>query len=274
MGSILIGVKRFFQNKNTVTIFAIVLSLGILYWAYSYRIKRATDPVSVPYATQMIGPRTLITNDMVSTKKVPGGIVRNGALTNINDIVGKYVSNKAVIPEGSLFYSSMVLNWEDLPSSEFEDIKECHTIYGLNVNSDSTFGNSIYPGNCIDLYYRSYEVKNGKQVMYLGKFIESIEVLSVIDGAGKNVFETSGAPGSPSKLLFSVPDKIFTLLTIAERSGGEIFPVQRNANYSKNCKNTKAKVSSTQISEKIMNYAIPAETEYLIKSLDSGRCSE
>ena len=82
MGSILIGIKRFFKNKNTVTIIAILAALGILYGAYYFRIKKATDPVSVPYATREIGPRTLITADMIGIKKVPGGIVKGGALIN------------------------------------------------------------------------------------------------------------------------------------------------------------------------------------------------
>ena len=65
MGSVMIGLKRFLQNKNTVTIIAIIAALAILYWAYYYRIQKATTPVNVPYATSVIGPRTQITNEMV-----------------------------------------------------------------------------------------------------------------------------------------------------------------------------------------------------------------
>ena len=119
MGNILIGIKRFLKNKNTVTIVAVLAALGILYWAYSYRIKIATEPVSVPYAIKEIGPRTLIKEDMVSTRKVPGGIVQSGVLKSTDDIIGKYVLNDAVIPEGGLFYDSMIVDWDNLPSSEF-----------------------------------------------------------------------------------------------------------------------------------------------------------
>ena len=91
MGNLLIGFKRFLKNKNTVTIIAILASLGILYFAYYRRIKKATDPVSVPYATKEIAPRSLITSDMVAIKKIPGGVVKNGAITNKDLIVGKYV---------------------------------------------------------------------------------------------------------------------------------------------------------------------------------------
>ena len=52
MESIIVGIKRFFMNKNTVTIIGIIACLGILYWAYNYRIKKTTDPISIPYAIQ------------------------------------------------------------------------------------------------------------------------------------------------------------------------------------------------------------------------------
>ncbi len=52
MGSVLIAIKRFLKNRNTVTILAIIASLGVLYAAYHFRIKKATDPVNVAYATK------------------------------------------------------------------------------------------------------------------------------------------------------------------------------------------------------------------------------
>ena len=254
MGNIMIGIKRFFKNKNTVTIFAILISLGILYWAYDYRIKKATEPVNVPYAVREIGPRTLITADMVSTRKVPGGVVSKNVLMSVDNIVGKYVLNTAVVPKNGLFYDNMVVEWEELPSSEFEDIRDGETVYALQVDSETTFGNSIYPNNYIDLYYQTTRVVKGQSVVWMGKFIESIRVLSVTDDQGKNVFETAGAPGSPSYLLFSVPDEYWRLLKYAERSGGTIFPVQRNADYSNNPKLTG--LASSEIQQYIQSFAV------------------
>ena len=82
MNSLIVGVKKFFKNKNTVTIIGLVVALGFLYFAYNWRIERRTQPVVVPYATLPIGPRTYITDEMVSTKKVPGGIVTGEVILN------------------------------------------------------------------------------------------------------------------------------------------------------------------------------------------------
>ncbi len=247
MESILIGIKRFIKNKNTVTIIAILASLGILYWAYNYRIVKQTEPINVPYATLEIAPRTLITADMVSTRKVPGGVNSKNLLTSTSQIVGKYVSNKAVIPNGGLFYSDMVVDWEDLPSSLFEDIPDGNTIVALQVNLESTYGNSIFPGNYIDLYYVT-TLDNGK--LMLGKFIESIKVLSVTDAEGNNVFETIEDNKTPTYLMFSVPEDMHLLLRKASYLDGQIFPVPRNAEYSNNPKETKV------VSSRIQNYIL------------------
>ena len=66
MRSILVGVKRFLTNKNTITILAIVGSLVLLYWAYNKRIEDATSPKPVVVAISEIGPRTLITSDLIT----------------------------------------------------------------------------------------------------------------------------------------------------------------------------------------------------------------
>ena len=231
--------KRFLKNKNTVTILAILVSLGILYWAYDYRIKRATQPVNVPYATRTLAPRTKITKDMVSIKKVPGGIVGENVLLGTADIVDKYVINTGVIPEGSLFYSDMVVAWDDLPSSLFENIPDGNTVVLLGVTIESTYGNSMFPGNYIDLYYvnPAGEV-NGKTALMLGKFIQSIKILAVVDSSGNNVFETIDSPKTPAYIMFSVPEDMHLLLRKVQFSGGSLFPVPRNAEYSKNPEKT------------------------------------
>lgn len=254
MGSILIGIKRFFQNKNTVTIIAILISLAILYWAYNYRIKRATEPVLVPYATQDIAPRAFITSDMVSTKKVPGGIVDEGTLKSVAEIVGKYVSNTAVIPKNSIFFTDTVTSWDSLPSSLYSNIPDGNTIVALPVTLDTTYGNSIYPGNYIDLYYKT-TLSTGK--IMIGKFIESINVLAVVDSSGNNIFETIKVETAPAYLIFSVDEETHVLLRKAGYLDGTIFPVPRNAEYSNNPKKTR--IVSAVITKHINDQAINLE---------------
>lgn len=239
MNSLIVGVKKFFKNKNTVTIIGLVAALGFLYFAYNWRIERKTQPVVVPYATAAIGPRTYISDEMVSTKKVPGGIVNSDVILNKSEIIGRYVNKDAVIPTNGLFYRSTVVKWEEISDTIYSDIPDNHTIVNLEVNQNMTYGNSIFPGNYIDLYYRIVDDTSGK--ITIGKFIESIRVLAVTDNNGQNIFETKDTPVAPKYLIFSVDEDLHLLLKKAIYLGNrtEIFPVPRNAAYSKNPKDTK-----------------------------------
>lgn len=262
MGNIGFAIKRFLKNKNTVTIIAIVLALGVLYYAYYYRIKTQTTPVNVPYAVTPIGPRVKITNEMVSTKKVPGGIVNENVITQMSEVIGKYVSNKAVIPEGSIFYKDMVVEWDQLPTSLYEDIVEENTVVYLSVSMETTYGNSIFPGNYIDLYY--YKPGAGpKGELMFGKFIESIKVLAVVDSAGNSVFETAGDPKMPAYIMFSVPEDIHILLRKSTESGGRIIPIPRNAKYAEEgVDGGKMRVVNSRIRKEIENNTMSSTEIY------------
>ena len=65
MNNLLISLKRFFTNKNTVTIVCVLGIVFILYFGYNWRIKQATEPISVPYAKEESQPRTEVTKDMI-----------------------------------------------------------------------------------------------------------------------------------------------------------------------------------------------------------------
>ena len=253
MQNILIGIKRFFKNKNTVTIIAVLVSLALLYVAYDWRITKATNPTSVVYAKSTIGPRTLITKDMVSTKKVPGELVE-GIYQLSKDVVGKYVLSNAVIPKNGLFYKDYLGTWDDVSDSIQTFIEPGHTLFYLEVSKDSTYGNSIFPGNYIDLYFKSSNVTESpyNNKLVIGKFIESIKVLAVTDSSGHNVFETASNPGSPRYLIFSVDEELHLLLRKTNYAFPDsLFAVPRNKDYSLNPKPTK--IVNSQIQSIILN---------------------
>lgn len=236
MGNVLTTVKRFLANKNTVTILGVLLAILVLYIGYNYRVKQATTPVTVPYAKEELSSRTLITSDMIGYMEVSSSVVKNSAnlITNASELINNYVSFGTTVPANSMFYKSQILSSNEMPDSAFADIPDGYTIYSLKVDLHSTYGNSIYPDNYIDLYFKG--VDDTGLVMY-GKFIESIKVLAVKDSQGNHVFETTVESRTPAELLFAVPNDMYELLMKAGYITGssiEIVPVPRNASYSAN----------------------------------------
>lgn len=231
MKNLMISLKRFFGNKNTITILCVLVGVLVIYFGYNYRIKQVTKPVTIPYAKVEIQPREQITEDMIGYVEFPSIMVKENVVRLSSDIVGKYANYNTVIPAGSLFYRPTLVEWSQMPDSAWADIPDGYTVVSLNVNTETTYGNSIFPGNYIDLYYAAYD-DTGK--LLLGKLISSIEVLAVKDSAGNHVFENSAELKAPSSLIFAVPEDMHVLLRKAGYVSGEIIPVPRNKSYSEN----------------------------------------
>ena len=209
MNNLKASMKKFFGNKNTVTILGVILCLVILYVGYNYRINSAVELVSVPYAKSTIQPRTYISDDMIGTMRVPESFLVGEYYTRKENIVGKYSNYNTIIAKGSIFYTDLVVTEDELPDSAFSDVPEGYTVINYPVTIASTYANSMAPGSHINVYYKS--LNDDGEIMF-GKFISNIEVLDVKDSSGKHVFENSEETRTPAYMLFAVPEETHLLL--------------------------------------------------------------
>ena len=233
MGNLMISIKRFLGNKNTVTIIGVVVGVIAIYIGYTWRVKQAVDPQKVPYAKVEILGNTAITREMVSTIEVSKKFVNQtpNLVTSLNQVIGKYVSYDTKISEGGLFYKDQLMAREQLPSYITEDLPEGYTVYSLPVTMHTTYANSIMPDDYIDLYI-SANSDDGKVIV--AKMIQSIKVRDVRDNNGKSVFSSMSTSKVPSEIIFAVPDNMFLLLTRADKISSNninIFPVPRGKDY-------------------------------------------
>lgn len=85
----------------------------------------------------------------------------------------------------------------------------------------TTYSNSIYPGNYIDIYFKATYAssdendQNNGRVM-VGKMLENIKVLAVRDSNGKNVFSNVDENSTPAMIIFAVPQEYYILLKKAD----------------------------------------------------------
>lgn len=208
MNNFIIAIKRFLSNKNTVTIIGVFLSIGILYFGYNYRVNQAIQPIRMPYAKETIQPRTKITEDMVGYVDVPPARLKGSVLRDVNKIVNFYTQVNTVIPAGSLFYADTVIPFSELPDASLIDITKGMIPYNLKINIDTSYGNSIFPGSYIDIYFKGMD--NG--TLIVGKLVKNIKVLAVKDSKGQHVFENTEENRIPSSLIFAAPYDVTLLL--------------------------------------------------------------
>ena len=226
MNNLAASAKRFLKNKNMVTIIGVIIILILLYIGYSTQINRAVEPIQIPVATQTIQPRTEITDDMVSLIDMPNVSLSDNVIRSRSQIVGMYSNVNSVIPEGSMFYTDSVISEDELPDAAFANVKSGEVVYNFPVDMESTYGNSIFPGNKIDIYMKVGDGQDEK--IMIGKLIENIEVLAVKDSSGRAVFENTSEQRTPSMMIFGLKTDLYLMLKKASYMGSlgvELYPV-------------------------------------------------
>ena len=174
--------------------------------------------------------------DYISYTKIPKNTISemNNLVVDVNQIRGKLVSYDSKIARNGFFYQENLISEEQMPDSIFTDIPDGYTVFKLKVNNETTYFNSIFPDDEIDLYiHTDYSDGTGSEnkVVY-GRFIKQIQVLAVKDSEGKNVFADKDNPTESEGLLFAVPEDLYLLLSKATYLGFDIVPVPRNSSYS------------------------------------------
>ena len=205
-----LSINKFLKNKNTVTILGVLACLVILYAGYTMRINQKTALIDVYYANQVIPPKTLITKEMVSKTQVPADFIKGDYYKDYNKIVGKYSNYNTMIAEGSIFYLSLLVEEENLPDAMFYDVNEGERIVSFPVNTEKTYGNSIMPGNKVDIYVK---LINDKEEIIYGQFYEKVDILAVKDSSGNNVFENSEESRTPAYVYFSLEEVKYLLFS-------------------------------------------------------------
>lgn len=218
-GNFSISIKRFFTNKNTVTIVGVLLAVVVLYVGYNYRIKSAINPISVPYATQSISSRTKITSDMIGSIEVPPAMLKGNVITEVSKIVGKYTNINTVIPKGSLFYGDSVVSQSALPDSIIYNYPEEYVLVNMSVNTTNTYGNKMFPENYIDIYIKAVNkidegnmTSDTKDKIMVGKLLQNVKIIDVVDANGDSVFEDPQNVKTPAQIIFAVPEEYHILL--------------------------------------------------------------
>lgn len=256
MGNIVATIKRFLSNKNTVTIIGVMLGIVVLYVGYNYRVKSAIDTIQIPYAKKTITATTEITSDMVGLTPVLRSTVTSNKtlISNVNNVVNTVTPNcvkvATSIPQGSYFYTEQVDVCSKIPVNVFQNMPDGYKPVTLPVDIQSTYGNSMYPGDYIDLYI---SMRDSQGLLVFGEFITKLPILDVRDSSGNSVFLTS-VPSVPTALVFAVPKELYLLLSKAKLlSGISLIPVPGNASYT-------SEAGSTSVSSEFLRKEVEDRT--------------
>ena len=243
-------IKKLLLNRNTVTILGVLAGVIALWFAYSITLDKAVKPTRVPVAVKDIPAGSIITKDDIEYVDINRDVLKKASIiTSSSQLINYYVNNNTSVTKGSMFYTSQVVKKDELIDRDLEIIPENYKIYWLSVDNTTTYANSIYPGDKIDLWLLT-KVENN---YVYEPFITNIEVLSVKDSKGQNVFDVNSGR-TPAVLAFAVPNDMFVYLSkVGFLSGMSLYPVPIN-------KNNADKDATTEISNKELQTLIDSKS--------------
>ena len=231
MAGLINGIRKILLNRNTVTIIAVIAGVIVLWLFYNMTLNNAINPVRVPIATREILAGELISSDDIDYVEVNRSFLNNASIiTNSSQLVGYYVNFETSIPEGGMFYSNQVVTHEEISETASDNLPDGYTLYWLNLEDglDDTYANSIYPGDKIDLWISGRDPETG--LLIYDEFINSIDVVQVLDTDGQNVFDDA-INRKPDTLGFVIDGDMLKYFRVLIRAGFTIYPVPRNKMY-------------------------------------------
>ena len=198
--------NNLFKNKNVVTIIASVLIVLVLIIGYNYRVNSAVAMQSVPYAREMIGEKTEITEGMLDVMRVPRNALSPNVIYDKSQIIKTdgtkyYTRVNTIIPSGSLLYWDTVVKQDNLPDASLYLLGKDEKLNYITVNMLSSYSNSIRPNQYIDIYAAFQH--NGENKV--AKLFSNVKVLTVKTSNGLNVFENENEKRVPYVVFFGMP---------------------------------------------------------------------
>ncbi len=265
MGNIVTTLKRFLSNKNTVTILGVLLGLVVLFIGYNYRVSTAVETINIPYAKRALSAAEEITYDAVGTMEVLRSTVNNNKMliSDMNKVVSSAqsycVTENSIIPEGSFFYVDQVKNCNLVNKNVLRNMPDGYAPVSIPVDLQSTYGNSMFPGDYIDLYAKM-QTEDG--LLIYGEFVSKLPIMDVRDSNSHSIRYDLNNAGAPALLMFAVPKDLYLLLSkavILADNIVELVPVPGNASYSSEPGETK--VQSEFLRQEILKHtaSIPDE---------------
>ena len=115
-----------------------------------------------------------------------------------------------MIAEGSIFYTSLLIDEASMPDAILDNIPTGENPVMFPVNIATTYGNAIMPDSLVNIYVKL--VKEDGKIVY-GRMYENIKILAVRDSNGKNVFENTDEERMPAYVYFSLPEAQYLLFS-------------------------------------------------------------
>jgi len=203
------------NKKMAISCTGLLLLAAVNFFLFKIALKNSLDLMEVYVARSSIGPRVQVTEDMIQTILIPSAYLNFNTFLNKEEIVGKWTDIQGMIPEGSLFYKTMLYDEKTLPDMPSLLLKENQVVYSMATDLISSAGNSLIPHQKVDIYC-TIEPQRNKPIVDL--LISNVRILSLKDRNGVDMQSEKSQP-VPYVITIALDQDQISILSNAVKLG-------------------------------------------------------
>lgn len=204
------------MKKVIVKCFCIGIVIVCIYYFLNVWIqiqtKHALQLTTTYIAKEDILPRTCIQEEHLEQIEIPYAYIQNHTFTNKQDIIGKYTDIQGKIPAGSLFYTTMLLDADEVPDIPSALLYEGEAIFTIPLEKE--ISQSLVAMQRIDL---QLTIQDGETIIQ-DTILEHARIVRIEDHLGKSI-EDIDSTGIPHQLLLAIQQEDLEYLNQCEQVG-------------------------------------------------------
>lgn len=213
------------NKKKSIIVISIALMIVINVSVSFLIVKTLTKSTDVFVAKTTLVPRNPITEDDIQTISLPSNLIPNNIFTSKEDIIGQVVSYDSSIYQGMFFFKEALDDPIKSNDAPLLRLKDNQVAVSLSVDVIKSLGNTLLPGQYVDLVY-TYPIRNENPIV--DTIYKNVRVLALKDRYGLDMNHPQSQK-TPHVILLSLNHKDANSFYLAENKGSfDLVPVLLN----------------------------------------------
>ena len=209
-----------------ITLICFLFLVLLIFAGFKIVTTKKIEVVEVLVAKETIYPRTKISAENTTIVEIPKTCLSDNVLLKKEEVIGRYTQIYATIVKGSMFYSELLEEGENMSDYPSLLLNEKQVSYSLTSDIIKSSGNSLVAGQKVDIYVT---ISQKDKLPATDCLIKAVRIIAIKDRGGKDIKEEKSSK-VPYVIIVAVNDDLVKYLKAAGKLGTiDIYPV--NANY-------------------------------------------
>jgi len=203
------------NKKYVVGVASLALLLLVNSVVFEVVMAWRINLVEVVVANRDIDPRSEITKQDFKVIKMPKALVGDTVLDSADEVLGMFTDIEGKIPQGSMFYQSMLYDRKTLPDYPSLLLKTGQVGFAVATDIIKSLGNSLVVGQKVDIYVT---ITTPTRNVIADCLVQQVRIIGIKDRNGLDL-QHEKSNGVPFVVVLAVDENVIDYLKVANKIG-------------------------------------------------------